>query len=133
MKAKIIAAAALLLVSVHQPAEAKGISPTGAAIVGGALGGIQLAELATHAFFDDVASAAAASGGGVMSLKTVLLSLTVGVVGTSRSIAAGLSQRNPTSFRRGSVLSGLLAPAQLAAVNGFLGGIASALVLSFFK
>jgi hypothetical protein len=59
--------------------------------------------------------------------------LTVGVVGTSRSIAAGLSQRNPTSFRRGSVLSGLLAPAQLAAVNGFLGGIASALVLSFFK
>jgi hypothetical protein len=59
--------------------------------------------------------------------------LTIGVVGTSRSIAAGLSQRNPTSFRRGSVLSGLLAPAQLAAVNGFLGGIASALVLSFFK
>jgi hypothetical protein len=59
--------------------------------------------------------------------------LTVGVVGTSRSIAAGLSQRHPTSFRRGSVLSGLLAPAQLAAVNGFLGGIASALVLSFFR
>jgi len=54
----------------------------GAAIVGGALGGIQLADLATHVFFDDVASAAAASGGGVMSLKTVLLSLTVGVVGT---------------------------------------------------
>jgi hypothetical protein len=59
--------------------------------------------------------------------------LTVGVVGTSRSIAAGLSQRHPTSFRRGSVFSGLLAPAQLAAVNGFLGGIASALVLSFFR
>ena len=59
--------------------------------------------------------------------------LTVGVVGTSRSIAAGLSQRHPTSFRQGSVLSGLLAPSQLAAVNGFLGGIASALVLSFFK
>ncbi len=59
--------------------------------------------------------------------------LTVGVVGTSRSIAAGLSQRNPTSFRRGSVLSSLLAPAQLAAVNGFLGGITSALVLSFFN
>ena len=59
--------------------------------------------------------------------------LTVGVVGTSHSIATGLSQRHPTSFRQGSVLSGLLAPAQLAAVNGFLGGIASALVLSFFK
>jgi hypothetical protein len=59
--------------------------------------------------------------------------LTVGVVGTSHSIATGLSQRHPTSFRRGSVLSGLLAPAQLAAANGFLGGIASALVLSFFK
>lgn len=59
--------------------------------------------------------------------------LNIGVVGTSRSIAAGLSQRHPTSFRRGSVLTGLLAPAQLAAVNGFLGGIASALVLSFFK
>jgi hypothetical protein len=59
--------------------------------------------------------------------------LHIGVVGTSRSIAAGLSQRHPTSFRRGSVLSGLLAPAELAAVNGFLGGVASALVLSFFK
>ena len=59
--------------------------------------------------------------------------LNIGVVGASHTIASGLSQRHPTSFRQGSVLSGLLAPAQLVAVNGFLGGIASALVLSFFK
>ena len=59
--------------------------------------------------------------------------LTVGVVGTSHSIAAGLSQSHPTSYRGGSMLSRLLNPAQLTAVNGFLGGIASALVLSFFK
>jgi hypothetical protein len=59
--------------------------------------------------------------------------LSVGVVGTSHSIAAGLSQRHPTSYREGSLLSRLLNPAQLTAVNGFLGGIASALVLSFFK
>jgi hypothetical protein len=59
--------------------------------------------------------------------------LTVGVVGTSRSIAAGLSQMNLTSFRRGSVLSRLLAPAQLVAVNGYLGGIASALALVLQK
>jgi hypothetical protein len=59
--------------------------------------------------------------------------LTVGVVGTSHRIAAGLSQGHPTSYREGSFLSRLLNPAQLAAVNGFLGGIASALVLSFFK
>ena len=38
MKAKIIVAAALLLVSLYQPAEAKGIGPTGAAIVGGLAG-----------------------------------------------------------------------------------------------
>jgi len=59
--------------------------------------------------------------------------LTVGVVGTSHKIAAGLSRKHPTSYREGSLLSRLLNPAQLTAMNGFLGGIASALVLSFFK
>ncbi len=59
--------------------------------------------------------------------------LTIGVVGTSHRIAAGLSQSHPTSYREGSLLSRRLNPAQLTAVNGFLGGIASALVLSFFK
>jgi hypothetical protein len=59
--------------------------------------------------------------------------LTAGVVGTSYRIAAGLSQSHPTSYREGSLLSRLLNPSQLTAVNGFLGGIASALVLSFFK
>jgi len=38
MKMKFVAAAALLLAIIHQPAEAKGISPTGAAIVGGLAG-----------------------------------------------------------------------------------------------
>ncbi|RPH45336.1 MAG: sensor histidine kinase [Burkholderiales bacterium] len=52
----------------------------GAAIVGGALGGIQLAELATRALFDEPTQVAA--GHGVMSLRTVLLSLTVGAIGT---------------------------------------------------
>jgi len=52
----------------------------GAAIIGGALLGIQLAELATRALFGDAASVTA--GQGVMSLRTVLLSLTVGTLGT---------------------------------------------------
>lgn len=59
--------------------------------------------------------------------------LTVGVVGTSPEIGAGLSQKNPTSFRRGSVLSWLLAPDQQAALNSFMGGILSGLVLVLFN
>jgi hypothetical protein len=60
-------------------------------------------------------------------------SLTVGVIGNSHEISAGLSKSHPINYRGGSLLSRLLNPAQLNAVNGFLGGIASALVLSFFK
>ena len=60
-------------------------------------------------------------------------SLTVGVIGNSHEISAGLSKSHPITYRGGSLLSRLLNPAQLNAVNGFLGGIASALVLSFFK
>jgi signal transduction histidine kinase len=50
----------------------------GAAIVAGALGGMQLAALATAWLFPDLRS----PGHGVMSLRTALLSLAVGVAGT---------------------------------------------------
>ena len=67
------------------------------------------------------------------SLPMGTASLTVGVIGNSHEISAGLSKSHPINYRGGSLLSRLLNPAQLNAVNGFLGGIASALVLSFFK
>jgi signal transduction histidine kinase len=52
----------------------------GAAIVVGALIGIQLAELATRALFGETVPVMA--GKGVMSVRTVVLSLTVGTLGT---------------------------------------------------
>lgn len=52
----------------------------GGAIVGGALIGIQLAELSTRALFGETTPVMA--GHGVMSVRTVVLSLTVGTLGT---------------------------------------------------
>lgn len=59
--------------------------------------------------------------------------LSIGVVGHTSAISAGLSARHPVASARASVLSRWLNPTQLAAMNGFLGGIASGLVMALLR
>lgn len=67
------------------------------------------------------------------SLRSEQNQLAVEVVGETKQIRSGLSQKNPTTVLSGTLLSRHLSPDQISAFFGFLVGVISSLVLTFFK
>jgi hypothetical protein len=67
------------------------------------------------------------------SLRAEQRQLAVEVVGETDQIRNGLSQKHPTSVLYGTLLSRHLSPDQISGFFGFLVGVISSLVLTFFK
>jgi len=67
------------------------------------------------------------------SLRSEQNQLAVEVVGETDRIRSGLSQRHPTTVLSGTLLSRHLSPDQISGFFGFLVGVISSLVLTFFK
>lgn len=71
--------------------------------------------------------------GVLTSLRTEQNQLAVEVVGQSQRIRSGLSQKHPTTVLEGTLLSRHLSPIQISGFFGFLVGVISSLVLTYFK
>ena len=54
-------------------------------------------------------------------------------MGETNQIRSGLSQKRPTTVLSGTLLSRHLSPDQISGFFGFLVGVISSLVLTFFK
>lgn len=67
------------------------------------------------------------------SLRSDQNQLAVEVVGQTDQIRSGLSQKHPTTVLSGTLLSRHLSPDQISGFFGFLVGVISSLVLTFFK
>ena len=67
------------------------------------------------------------------SLRSDQNQLAVEVVGETEQIRSGLSQKHPTTVLSGTLLSRYLSPDQISGFFGFLVGVISSLVLTFFK
>lgn len=67
------------------------------------------------------------------SLRSDQNQLAVEVVGETNQIRSGLSQKHPTTVLSGTLLSRHLSPDQISGFFGFLVGVISSLVLTFFK
>ena len=67
------------------------------------------------------------------SLRSEQDQLTVEVVGATDQIRSGFSQKHPTTILPGTLLSRHLSPDQISGFFGFLVGVISSLVLTFFK
>jgi hypothetical protein len=67
------------------------------------------------------------------SLRSEQSQLAVEVVGETDEIRSGLSQKHPTSVLSGTLLSRHLSPDQISGFFGFLAGVISSLVVTFFK
>lgn len=67
------------------------------------------------------------------SLRSDQNQLAVEVVGETDQIRSGLSQKHPTTVLSGTLLSRYLSPDQISGFFGFLVGVISSLVLTFFK
>lgn len=67
------------------------------------------------------------------SLRSDQNQLAVEVVGETNQIRSGLSQKRPTTVLSGTLLSRHLSPDQISGFFGFLVGVISSLVLTFFK
>jgi hypothetical protein len=67
------------------------------------------------------------------SLRSEQNQLAVEVVGETDQIRSGLSQKHPTTVISGTLLSRHLSPDQISGFFGFLVGVISSLVLTFFK
>ena len=67
------------------------------------------------------------------SLRSDQNQLAVEVVGETDQIRSGLSQKHPTTVLSGTLLSRHLSPDQISGFFGFLVGVISSLVLTFFK
>ena len=67
------------------------------------------------------------------SLRSDQNQLAVEVVGETEQIRSGLSQKHPTTVLSGTLLSRHLSPDQISGFFGFLVGVISSLVLTFFK
>jgi hypothetical protein len=67
------------------------------------------------------------------SLRSEQSQLAVEVVGATDQIRSGFSQKHPTTIVSGTLLSRQLSPDQISSFFGFLVGVISSLVLTFFK
>lgn len=69
----------------------------------------------------------------ITSLRSEQEQLALEVVGETDQIRSGLSQRYPTTVLSGTVISRYMSPDQISGFFGFLVGVISSLVLTFFK
>lgn len=67
------------------------------------------------------------------TLRTDQDQLAVEVVGQTQRIRSGLSLLHPTTVQQGTLLSRLLTPDQISGFFGFLVGVISSLVMTFFR